>query len=263
MMAELTSHGSELLAQLEAGQETYQPSPDIQAYLGSVTLDAYLGPFRSGKSTIISAMAETYADEGFARAPTLTTREPAERDKGNSVRYINHTDEGIAAFADRVQKGDIVQYIIHPTTGRIYATDIESYAHPHNMLELLPGSVSDMERLGFKQCNLVYVVNRCDQVCTRIQKDYPLVNEERIQRIREGHENLEWALDQPVGRLLWAYNYPYDLPRTVKAIHDYLTSDPSVSYSDGPQLVKDTMRAFETLEPFVTTIERNSLIDIQ
>lgn len=152
-------------------------------------------------------------DDDFGRTGSIGTREILARD---DTRFYHSISQD--AMLTRINECSLVQYVVHPTTHNIYATDLSMYSHPYNMLEALPSVIPHFHRLGFGRLVVVYMV--CQPTAWRewFETRYPVQDDERRKRAKEALDNLEWAMTQPANSLQWVENIPGDQVRTAQRL---------------------------------------------
>lgn len=134
----------------------YTPNHNISAELRERTVVMLVGPSAIGKSALMSVALEHESD--MARVKSFTTRAPRPDDEMGLYHYISQ-DTAKAQIASR----EAVQYIVHPTTGDIYGSNLASYPADFNLLDTLSGAVALIQQLPFKRALTVSVVSPADQ----------------------------------------------------------------------------------------------------
>ena len=106
------------LEELREAQNSYTPLAEIAEQIGEKALICIFGPSCVGKSTDMQTVTEL--DSRFAVAGTLTSREARRDDIGRQYDYVEHTDAGLRPIIEKILKGQVVQYGIHPTSKHLY-----------------------------------------------------------------------------------------------------------------------------------------------
>ena len=138
----------EVEKRLQAAQQNeknYQPNGEIAAKLAEKTLVMFVGPVAVGKSFLMNHVAEVAGD--FSRVPVFTTRKPREDDEPGMFRYLPHDDAHVSELLNKIESREVVQYAIHPTSGRIYGSEISDHPNTYNMLAMLSGGVEHQRHL--------------------------------------------------------------------------------------------------------------------
>lgn len=181
---------------------TYQPSLQVTNHLHHVTLVAIIGPFCSGKTTIMDATAQI--DDSFGRVRGFTTRPQREGESTEIYDFIPHDERNLKEIQSQIEKRELVQFFVHPT-GYVYGTRPRDYAKPYNLLAAVPESIEQLQTLPFGN---VIKVGLCSQPGIwqqRINERRQTSSEVEIRkRMEEGAENLEWSLHQD--DLAWLEN---------------------------------------------------------
>lgn len=197
-------------------QHEYQPNKIVSKKLEQKTLVAIVGPAAIGKTTVMKAV-ET-ADERFGRTGSITTREPREGDDPDMYRYVSHDENGLPQLLDQIEAGELVQYTVHPTSQKIYGTDLERYANEFNMIDALSGSVDGFKKLPFGKHVIIGLAADSKSWQTWFNERYPANDNERAKRLAEAVISLEWCLNQPENEITWVENTAGDVNVAAKNI---------------------------------------------
>jgi guanylate kinase len=200
-------------------QSTYTPAEPIVGMLRYKVLVAVVGPSGVGKSTTMDEVSQIDGD--FGRTGSIVTREPHERDDLQLYRYVT-----LKTMLNSIHHHDLIQYIIHPTTGHIYATDLAMYSHTYNMLDALPSSIQTLRQLSVKKLVTVYMVTEPSSWKEWFKSRYPTQSSERKKRAREAVANLEWSIAQPQGSMYWLENVPDQQTLTAAQLIDITKHSP-------------------------------------
>lgn len=173
-------------------EKNYQPNSEIAAKLAEKTLVMFVGPVAVGKSFLMNHVAEVAGD--FSRVPVFTTRQPREDDEPGMFRYLPHDDAHVSKLLDKIENGGVVQYAIHPTSGRIYGSEITDHPNTYNMLATLSGGVEQLQRMPFKATVTLGVAVPPPTWQRRLAARYPQPSEEKTKRLKEAVLSLEWLL---------------------------------------------------------------------
>ncbi len=158
-----------------------------------------VGPVAIGKSTIMNRVVQL--DHRFGRVSGFTTRDPRPNDEPGMYRYI--TPE---AFNVMEHTSSIVQYVIHPTTGAVYGTELHDYSKEYNLLDMLAGEVEPSMKLPFRDHIAMTVYTQPDAWLRWLTARYPDKSVERDKRLEEANLSVEWSLKQK--NHYWIYNDP-------------------------------------------------------
>lgn len=188
----LSSETKKRLAAAQQNETTYRPNDAIAAELAGKTLVMFVGPVAVGKSFLMNHVAE--ADKDFSRVSVFTTREARPDDEPGMFRYLPHDDAHVSKLLDKIENGEVVQYAVHPTSGRIYGSEAADHSNKFNMLATLSGAVAQLQQLPFKDTVVLGVVARPEFWKKRLKKRYPTPNKEEAKRLREAVLSLDWLL---------------------------------------------------------------------
>jgi guanylate kinase len=170
---------------------TYRPNAEVAARLSEKTLVMIVGPVAVGKTFVMRRVREQ--DPTFSSVSVFTTREGRVSDEPGLFRLYPHTDVGVSELLDLIDKGEVVQYIVHPTTGRMYGTTLDDYQNQINMLPTLSGVVSSLKRLPFKSTVTIGLASQPAMWTQRLNLRYPNDKDpEKLQRIYEAISSLSW-----------------------------------------------------------------------
>lgn len=200
---------------------SYTPNGEILQAIQDKEFVAVMGPAGAGKSTTLDIVSQL--DPAFGRTGSVLTRQPEARDNPDFCKYMT-VDKALKCIENR----ELVNYIVHPTTGTIYGTDLDMFAHEYNMLETLPGAINYFRELGFKAMHILYLVTEADSLEKQFDERYTVKNDERTKRLNESRANVEWSLSPEASGVRFIYNQPGKQAETAqKIIH-------SVKYNQTP-----------------------------
>lgn len=213
---------------LEAARELqsrYQPNDEVCSLLRDKTLVMCVGPTAVGKSFIMNKAVEL--DDEFQRVSVFTTREPREDDEPGMFQPLMHDDENVWALLDQMERGELVNFAIHPNTGRIYGTTPEDYSGKYNLLATLSGAVTQLRALPFASTHVIGLASR--DWAQWIMRRYSEDSNERKKRLREAVGSLEWLLKAP--EVIWLENPSGEGTKTARQLIDIVkynkAGDPS------------------------------------
>lgn len=213
---DLPRHLIEELIQLERRQNDYVPGDTIKKQLESKTLILVVSPTSMGKSTVIKRVTEL--DERFGVVGSFTTRDPRPDESGKKFTYIPHTEEGLNSLFQRIEKHEVVQYMIHPTTKHIYGTDISHYPKQYNMLDYIYSGIEGIRRLPFAASPVISIVAEPSQWVFWMNQRYPGGHPERHKRLDEAMLCFRWLLAQPIQTVHWVVNKDGQLDQSAQEV---------------------------------------------
>ena len=213
-------------------------SPKIRTQLSKKTLIPIVGPSSVGKTTIMRAVCET--DPSFHRTVSFTTRPPRHDEAPDTYRFLPNTDEQRRDIIKKFERGELIQFAIHPTTSFMYGTGIEEYKGTYNLLDVLSSEVSSFQALGFAACRTIMLVSSPEEWQQRFDS-WQFGPEEAHKRIREGIDSLQWGIDQH-GSVRWLENHTGKMPSTVEHViaiaHNELHENDDRAKRTGLQLLR-------------------------
>lgn len=212
----LLPESDQKLTELKELQDVYMPNQQVAAELQTKTLIMLVGPTCVGKTTIMQEVVQT--DKHFAITGTFTTRERREDDHSKNYAYIPHNDQGIAQVYDMVKSGKAVQYALHPTSGRIYGSDISHYPKEFDMLDTLSAAVANIEQLPARKTVVIGVAVAPEHWRQWFGIRFPAGHPDRHKRLLEAIQSLQWLLDRPEGTMHWVVNAPNELAEAAQRI---------------------------------------------
>ena len=175
-----------------------------------------VGPSAIGKSTLMNRSVEL--DKDFARISGFTTRPKRDIDEPGLYSYIPHTDEGIQSLLSQKEAGELIQYVVHPTTGFIYGSYPADYPKLYNMKDTLSNVVASLSRLPFRRSHVIGLIADPKMWQAWFSKRNSPENEDYQKRINEAVMSLEWLIKQPKGSIDWVYNHPDDISKSSKEL---------------------------------------------
>lgn len=190
-----------------AREHLYTPQPSIQDRLHNKSLIMLVGPAAVGKSFVMNYIV-AHAPE-FRRVPVLTTREARPDDEPGMFRYQPHTDSTLHTILDQIEARELVEYVIHPTSGRLYGTTIEDFPGEYNLLATLSDIVDYFRRLPFKQTYVIGLTTDLGTWQQWFEARYPHSSDERSKRLHEALLSLTWLLaSERQSYITWVKNSP-------------------------------------------------------
>lgn len=212
----LSTELQERLDTARALQNNYQPKAEIADQLNEKVLVMIVAPAVMGKSLLMKE-AEAQA-ENFARVPVFTTRTARQDDEPGMFRVLEHNEENVHQILNKIEDRSAVQYMVHPTIGTFYGTELNDYPTAYNMLPTISNVVEHLRNLPFKRTVTIGLITE-PQIWSRwFNERYPMnneeSNEERLKRAAEAITSLSWLLDQPDDSVIWLINNEDALPET-------------------------------------------------
>lgn len=186
-------------------QLQYRPNPEITAQLHTKTLAMVVAPTATGKSYLMRQVAER--DPECGRVKDFTTRPPRNDDQPGAFEYHPHDDQHVSEYLNKIHAQEVVQYMVHPTTGMLYGSEIAGYPATYNFLETISNVVTVLRLLPFQRTVVIGVVVELEQWKEWFMKRYPGQTTDRTKRLQEAVTSLEWLTDVTHADLIhWVVN---------------------------------------------------------
>lgn len=202
-------------------EKAYHPNESIAAELGKRSLVMVVGPAGVGKSAIISHIAER--DARFAQVRGITTRPPRPDDEPNAYRYIPHTEPYLQTWLISVLQRELVQYAVHPTTKRLYGSELADFPGTYNCNDTMASGVDLMRRLPFASQHTYSIVTSPNNWLARFHARYTPESAEYYERLAEASISLEWSLNDP--ETIWVRNNDGELGGACDNVIAYTTGE--------------------------------------
>jgi len=209
----------ETLARLRAAQENeahYQPNSTIRQQLESRALIMIVAPTAMGKTFIMNRVSGL--DNRFGRSSVLSTRDPRPDDDPGMFRLFKNDDHDVNQILDRVDRGELVQYMIHPTENTIYGTELQDHPHGNNLLATLSSSIDHLRGVGFGKTTVIGLVTWPKVWLTWFNQRYPGPSPKRLSRLIEAKQSYDDLLAR--NDIHWIINIPDDADQTARTIID-------------------------------------------
>lgn len=188
-------------------QLQYRPNAEVSTALRNKTLVMVVAPTACGKSYIMRQVAER--DPACGRVKDFTTRPPRDDDQPDAFDYYPHDDASVSMWLDKIHRQELVQYMVHPTTGALYGSELHGYPANYNFLETISSVVSVLRLLPFSHTIVIGVVAELEQWKQWLNARYPEPSSDRTKRLQEAITSLEWLTDSThAGLIHWVINDP-------------------------------------------------------
>jgi len=184
--------------------------------LSGKTLVMIVGPTAVGKSSLMNEVVAQ--DSEFGRVSGFTTRRQRPNDEPGLYRYLSN-----GAARQLIEKGEVVQFAIHPTTGDMYGTQPQDYPRLFNLLDTLSTVVGGIQSLPFKSVVTVSLTTDPAAWQSWVLGRYPEPSEERTKRLQEAVQSIEWSMSQSANHF-WLINRPNDIAATANELINVVRS---------------------------------------
>lgn len=191
---------------VRSAQEEYVPSEMVKEALAEKALVTLVGPFSIGKSFLSQTIAEI--DPAFSEMGTISTRERRPNDPEHYRTGMSREE-----FTRKMVNGELVQFEVHPTTGQLYGSDLQSFPTERIVTPALAGSIPGFKDAGFGEVIPVGIIADTDVWRFWLQErreagDYR-------QRLHEAESSLGW-LQQELASIPIIKNKPNTVERPSK-----------------------------------------------
>jgi hypothetical protein len=172
-----------------------------------------------GKNTLMDKAVQLYPE--FYRSSGFTTREPRYDGEAAYRAYLPDDEASKQALINGEGTEALVQYEVHPKTGKMYGTTLQDYAGKINLLDTVSNGVDVFRDLGFAACRPVVLVATPHEWLPRFDSNN-FSQEERNARIAEGIISIEWSLGQR-DKVQWLHNADGQLQATAETLKSIAT----------------------------------------
>lgn len=193
----------ELENEIEAMAQTYVPSQETAEFLPERSLGLIIGPFATGKSTLIDQAIRS--DNRFGRAVSFTTRDPRPQENYDQYDFRPHTIEALEGIRRQAKAQELVQLAVHPQTWRVYGSTVATYQRPISLIDVMASAAEPMLRIPFKNHFIVGVVCEPEVHIARSQAVARHDADDIQKRTIEGVQSLDWLLDRQ-DEVFWINN---------------------------------------------------------
>lgn len=221
-----------IIDELRSLERDYQANTDIQQQLGEKSLVLLVAPAAAGKSTLMNNLVAS--DDRFSRISGFTTREARPDDEAELYRYIQPDVASLKGILDQVRARELVQYAVHPTTGKIYGTELSDYPNEYNCKDVLGHAVQGFRSLSARSTYSFGLVCKPQQWINRLLDRYDSADPELKKRLAEARFNIEWSRDD--SRTVLVENSNGDLDRASQEIIGRVTGTHTTTRNHQPRL---------------------------
>jgi len=187
-------------------------TPQIRDELAKKIIVPLVGPSSVGKTTIMRAVVEN--DSDFHRSSGFTTRPMRNGEQPDTYRFLDNTNEERTKILQQFERGELIQFAIHPTTGFLYGTSMDDYRGKYNILDTLSSEVINFQALGFAACQTIMIVASPADWQARFDSRH-FTDDETAKRITEGFHSIHWGFEQENG-VRWVENKEGRLADTIE-----------------------------------------------
>ena len=193
------------LKRAEQQQFHYTPGDQATNIIKQKNLIMVVGPSSVGKTFIMNDII-TKRDDA-AMVVVFTTRGKRADDYNGQFIYYEHNDQDVNFLLDAIEQRAVVQYAIHPTSGRIYGTFPDGLPANYNLLATLSNTVEYLRGLPFNHTATLGIIVEPSQWDIWFDKRFAKSSPERLHRLKEATMSLEWLLSSPEDTIKWVINH--------------------------------------------------------
>lgn len=232
---------SDRLENIRRQQDTYRANPTIQQTIQQLDVVAVIAITQAGKSALIDKLVHVYPTE-YNAVISYTSRSRRSYETEHSMHFIHDIEHEL----DEVEKGNYIQYTVHPTKGDFYGTRLDCFSpHKLNLAPMLSGVVENLGHVGFKTLRVVAIIPDIEgwkTAFTAVGYDH----DERIKRLCEARLSLEWCLTH-AHELVWFQKDYGDLAVNAELFHKKLLEQPHFDpdATEATKALLDTIVAME------------------
>ncbi len=190
----LSNETKRRIADLANKQDNYQPNQETKNQLSDKTLIMIVGATCMGKSTLMNEVE--HRSHGVKIVGTTTTRPRRPDDHPARYTYFEHTDSGLEPLLNSIEQGGVVQYVVNPHSGFIYASHVEDYKSNVNIGDYFASVIDDFKQYGFDEIMPITIVSNPDDWERRLAERFSRRHPDRQARLEEAIESLDWSLHQ-------------------------------------------------------------------
>lgn len=168
----------------------YEALEEVLREIGEVAVYGFVGPYNSGKDSIMSYLA-VHRPDLFARIVGDTNREKRKDD----IEGVTHHFRDTEAMVGDLHNQRFVQVAPSTLPGIFYATRPEQYSKDKiGMKAIYAREMANFRRLGFKEVKWLQIVPYSDEVWRQWQGMRKLKAKDRAQRDNEAIQSYTLAL---------------------------------------------------------------------
>lgn len=157
----MISEHNQSIEQLDAILRDYSPSEKVCAEIGRKSIVMFSGPFAIGKTTLMQSIEKM--DDNFSRTRSFTTRPCRSFSEQENYRFMPHTEDSIQEILGKATAGELVQGMVHPTTGYVYGSELCDYGDGGTaLLDIVPKAIESIKKLPFRESRIIEVVTSPD-----------------------------------------------------------------------------------------------------
>lgn len=229
---------------IEQEVQTYVPAREVVDKLSGTTIVPIIGPFAVGKTTCIDAVESRH--DLFGRSQSFTTRDLLPNEAPDTYRFLPNNKATLEGILKSIRLGELVQVAVHPTTKKIYGSDLRDYTNPYTMLDTLSTSMVDIERTGFGDVKpLALVAPELEWQARFRERSARITKSDLAKRLTEATTSLNWSLD-PGQDFPWVVNADNRLNEAARDIVDITLGKKSPDKSN--RRVEELLRFVQTLQ---------------
>jgi hypothetical protein len=107
----------------------------------------------------------------------------------------------------------------------MYGSEIGDYPHTYNLGDIFSSSIDGFRQLGFGHLRIFSVVTNPDAWLARIEERFPVGHPNRLARLQEAADSLNWSLAQDSPDHAWVINPPEHIEVAVTAVDSIIRGE--------------------------------------
>lgn len=229
----------DLITKIRTLSENYQPNASVKQVIGEKIMVPIIGPFATGKSTLMKKIEREHTDFSYVRG--FTTRPMREKEDPGTYNFYPHGEETLERLIDELENGELVQVAVHPSTGYIYGSDLDSYVQKYNVLDVLTSAMAELESLPFKDIIPIFIVCPVADWHARLKdRELSASVDEFRKRFVEARASLEWALEHQAN-IHWVTNSDGNLAFAAQRIVEVATQQKPEHYKEQIEIAEQML----------------------
>lgn len=199
---------NELLDRIAQLAKSYRLNDEVITHLSQRNAVLIVGPTSVGKTMLMQTVIDRDPEFGFV--PIFTTRDKQPDDPKNAFHYLKHDKGTFEKILQQIERGELVQLAVHPTTGRIFGTSPDDWSKPFNMMATLATVLDGAQGLPFHSVTTVAITTHPDKWEEWFRERWieKATPEMARQRLGEAELSIRICLQRQVA---WLYNDPDSL----------------------------------------------------
>lgn len=225
-----------LISDLSKQQANYIPAEGVQRDLASKRLIMLISATSMGKSSLMNELNQLYPE--IAIAGTIKTRPKRADDDMARYTFYSHDEVGLSQLKGRVERGELVQYVVDDYTGYVSGSAPSDYPSAVNIGDYYSFVYEQFLGYGFKEVMPISVITDPDVWQKRFDNRFSPEDPQRKGRIAEAIASLSWSLEQ--GKYhKWVINQDGELVNSAEDLKQIIDGQINHAYQARAQSVAE------------------------